>query len=172
MMAFYISTIALFIIDLFHFNEKELGLFMLFVGIFMSFNQAFVSRKFIKKYGEFSTLLIGLSLSIIGLVSITFTDNLYVYILIYYILNLGLSLCFPTFNALIAIHANPKKQGEVMGISESINSLALAVFPVFGALLYTFLGYPVYYIVALLPLTGLVIAFSGRKKLQKIESSL
>lgn len=171
MMAFYISTIALFIIDLFDFKEKELGLFMLFVGIFMSFNQAFVSPKFIKKYGEFSTLLIGLSLSVIGLISITFTNNLYLYILIYYILNLGLSLCFPTFNALIAIHANPTKQGEVMGISESLNSLALAVFPVLGALLYTFMGYPMYYLVALLPLTGLIIALVGRKKLRKSETN-
>ena len=170
MMAFYISTIALFIIDLFKFNEKELGIFMLVVGIFLAFNQAVVSRRFIKKFGEFNTLLIGLLFAVIGLFCITLTDNLYLYISFYYIMNLGLSLCFPTFNGLIAIHANPNKQGEVMGISESINSFAMAVFPVIGALLYTFMGYEVYYLISLLPLTAFVIAFMGRKKLRKNEA--
>jgi DHA1 family tetracycline resistance protein-like MFS transporter len=169
MMAFYISTIALFIIDLFHFNEKELGIFMLVVGIFLSFNQAVVSRRFIKRFGEFNTLLIGLGLAVVGLFSITLTDNLFLYIGFYYIMNLGLSLCFPTFNGLIAVHANPEKQGEVMGISESINSFAMALFPVIGAALYSLMGFEVYYLISLLPLTALLIAIAGGKKLRKKE---
>src|SRR5690606_29313011 len=95
MMAFYIATIALFMIDLFKFDSKELGLFMLGVGIFLAFNQAFVSKKFIQKFGEFNTLFIGLALSVVGLFSITLTDNLFVYFACYYSLNLGMSLCFP-----------------------------------------------------------------------------
>ena len=118
MMAFYISTISLFIIDLFKFNEYKLGLFMLVVGIFLSFNQAFMSRIAIKRFGEFPTLLIGLALSTLGLIAITLTANFWLYITFYYVMNLGLSLTFPTFNALISIHADPQKQGEIMGISE------------------------------------------------------
>ena len=117
MMAFYISTISLFIIDLFKFNEYKLGLFMLVVGIFLSFNQAFMSRIAIKRFGEFPTLLIGLALSTLGLIAITLTANFWLYITFYYVMNLGLSLTFPTFNALISIHADPQKQGEIMGIS-------------------------------------------------------
>ena len=167
MMACYISTIALFMIDLFHFNEKELGFFMLVVGIFLSFNQAFVSRRFIAKFGEFPTLLIGLALSVLGLFSITLTDNLWLYIMFYYIMNLGLSLCFPTFNALITIHADQTKQGEIMGISESINSFAMAAFPVIAAALYGIMGFQVYYLISSMPLIGLIIALSVRKKLNR-----
>ncbi|MFK8037317.1 MAG: MFS transporter [Crocinitomicaceae bacterium] len=164
MMAFYISSISLFLIDLFKFNEKELGWFMLFVGIFLAFNQAFLSKRFILAFGQYNTLLIGLSLSTIGLVCLTLTDVLYLFIAFYYIMNLGLSLCFPTFNGLIAQHANPKRQGEVMGISESINSLALAVFPVIGAALYGTIGFNLYYFMAVLPLVGLVIAIIRGKQ--------
>jgi DHA1 family tetracycline resistance protein-like MFS transporter len=168
MMAAYISTIVLFLIDTFQFDEKELGFFMLAVGLFLSFNQAFVSKHFIAKMGEFRTLLLGLVLSAVGLICITLTANLWLYLSFYYLLNLGLSLSFPTFNALISIHADPKKLGEVMGISESINSLAMAVTPVLVAYLYGIIGYQVYYLVALMPIIALIIAVSGRKKLGKV----
>lgn len=167
MMAFYIATIALFIIDLFKFEEKELGLFMLVVGLFLSFNQAFVSRRVIKIFGEFPTLLIGLVFSATGLICITLTNNFWLYISFYYIMNLGLSLCFPTFNALISIYADPQKQGEIMGISESINSLALALFPIIAASLYGHIGYSLYYFIALLPAAAFIIAFIGYRKLKK-----
>lgn len=166
MMAFYISTIALYMVDTFHFNEQELAMFLFAVGIFLSFNQAVLSKQFIKRFGEFTTLIIGLSLLIVGFFAITLTDTLWVYIAFYYILNLGLSLCFPTFNALIAIHADPSKQGEIMGISESINSFAMAAFPVLGATLYSFMGYPMYYLVAILPLLAFLLAMIRRPKLQ------
>lgn len=168
MMAFYIATIALFMIDLFKFDSKELGLFMLGVGIFLAFNQAFVSKQFIQKFGEFNTLFIGLALSVIGLFSITLTDNLYIYFACYYSLNLGMSLCFPTFNSLIAIHANPKKLGEIMGISESINSLAMAAFPVIAAALYGIFGYPIYYGISVLPIVAFVLGVIWWRKNNKI----
>lgn len=163
MMAFYISTIALFMIDLFKFNEKELGVFMLVVGIFLAFNQAFVSRKFIAKIGENKTLLLGLGLTVFGLIAITLAKNIYVYVGFYYIMNLGLSLCFPTFNAIISQNANPKSQGEMMGISESIHSFAMACFPVLAAGIYGIIGYELYYFIAILPLISLIIAFKGFK---------
>lgn len=168
MMAFYIATIALFVIDLFDFDKKELGFFMLFVGLFLAFNQAVVSKWFISKFGGFKTLLIGLSLSAVGILAITLTDILWLYLVFYYVMNLGLSLCFPTFNGLIAQHANPKNQGEVMGISESINSLALAIFPVMAAGIYGLIGYHIYYYIAFLPIIGLIIAINrGRKEIQQ-----
>lgn len=164
MMGFYIGTIALFLIDTFHFNEKELGFFMFAVGIFLSINQAFVSKRFIQRFGEFETLIIGLVLSTIGLFCITLTDHLVLFICFYYVMNLGLSLCFPTFNSLISIHADPQKQGEMMGISESIGSLSLALFPVISAILYGYLDYHLYHLVALLPATGLILALRALRK--------
>lgn len=164
MMAFYISTIALFVIDLFNFDQKELGVFMMIVGVLLAFNQAFLSRIVIRKLGEFPTLILGLLLCTVGLICLTITENFWLYISFYFIMNLGLSLTFPTFNALISAYADPKKQGAVMGISESINSFARAIFPILGAYLYGVMGYSVYYIIAFLPLIALLIAFFGYQK--------
>lgn len=164
MMGFYIGTMALFLIDTFGFNEKGLGFFMFAVGLFLSFNQAIVSKRFVNKFGEYKTLIIGLMLCVIGFFTITLTKNLYIFIGFYYILNLGLSLCFPTFNSLIAIHADPKKQGEIMGISESINSFAMALFPVVSAILYGVFGYEIYYFICCLPFIGLALALRSLKR--------
>ena len=167
MMACYVGTIALFIIDLFEFNAQELGIFMLSVGAFLAFNQAFMSKLFIKKFGEYRTLVIGLVLTVCGLFCITITNNLWAYLGFYYVMNLGLALCFPTFNALISIHADPEHQGEIMGISESINSFAMAAFPILAAWAYSHLGFELYYIIAALPFIGLIIALIGIRRLGK-----
>jgi len=160
MMAFYVSTIALFLIDLFEFNEQELGLFMLVVGVFLAFNQVVMSKLFINKFGPAKTLIIGLGLTTIGLFCITITSNIYLYCAFYYVLNLGLSVCFPTFNSLLSTHADPQHQGEVMGISESLNSLALATFPIAAAGIYQFTSYHVYFFIAALPLLAFIIGIS------------
>ena len=164
MMGFYIGTMALFLIDIFQFTVDELGFFMFFIGLFLAFNQAFLSKQFIKWLGEFRTLILGLALGCLGLIAITMTDVLWLFVIFYYILNLGLSLCFPTFNALIAINANPKKQGEIMGISESINSFCMAISPVISAGLYGYINYHLYHWITLLPLTALVLAVVSLKK--------
>ena len=160
-MATYVSTIALFIIDLFGFNERELGMFMLVVGLFISFNQAFMSKWFISRLGTYATLQLGMFLSIFGFISITLTDNLWAYILLYYVLNLGIALCAPTLNALVAQQADPKEAGEVMGISESIGSLSNAIFPLIGAALYGIYEAKLYWGVAVLPCIGLLISMRG-----------
>lgn len=163
-MSFYIATIPLFIVDLFHFDEKELGTFMLVVGIFLILNQTFISKIFVKKFGVFTTLILGLILAFFGLFCITLTDNFWLYVSFYYVMNLGISLVLPTLNSLISIHANPEKQGEIMGISESLNSMAFAISPIFAAALYGEIGYYLYYIISILPLIGFILAISLRKK--------
>ena len=79
------------------------------------------------------------SLSILGLVSITLTDNLWLHIGLYYFLNLGISLTI-SLTTLLAQHAAPTEAGEVMGISGSIVSIANAVISIIAATLYVIYG--------------------------------
>jgi len=165
MMAFYIGTMALFVKDLFNFNAQELGGFLFIAGAFLAFNQVVLSKLFVRKYGEFPTLLIGLALCTVGLSALTISTNFIVFVGFYYVLNLGLSLCFPTFNALIAMHANPQKQGEIMGISEGINSLSMAIFPAVSAYLYDVFGFGVYFFISILPFVTFLIALYSYRRI-------
>ena len=78
--------------------------------------------------------------------------------ILYYVLNLGFSLVFPTFNTLISQKGDPKKQGEAMGISESINSFSNAIYPALAALAYSYYGYKLYYLLAFVPIIGIYFA--------------
>lgn len=157
MMALYISSIALFIIDLFEFNETQLGTFMFIVGAFLSFNQAFMSKRFIRKFGELNTLKIGLIFSFLGLFSITLTQNFYAFVGFYYIMNLGISLIMPTFGALISQQAPEASRGRIMGISESVQSFSMAIFPIMGASLYGVFGSHFYWGLSLFPFMALIL---------------
>ena len=101
-------------------------------------------------------------LSVFGFIGITLTDNLWVYIALYYILNLGIALCAPTLSALLAKHSSPKEAGEVMGIAESIGSLSNVIFPLVGAAIYGMIGAQLYWGVALLPIVGLCISYERK----------
>lgn len=157
MIAFYFSTIALYVIDLFLFDEKDLGFFMLFIGILFAFNQAIFSKVFIKQFGEFKTLVISLVLTIIGLVCMPFTDDFWIFMIFYFFINLGLSLGFPTYTSLISTYSNQKKQGEVMGINESISAICFAVFPIIATMLYQSLGKEINILISVFPLIALGI---------------
>ena len=165
-MAFYIATIVLYVIELFDFTPFGTGIFLLVAGIFLGFNQAVLFKKVVLKIGELYTLIIGFSLTALGLVLITLTDILWIYMILYYILNLGLSLSFPVFNSLISQHADEDKQGEIMGISESIQSISNAIFHVIATAIYGFIGYNIYFFLALIPLAGSFVTMRLIKKLK------
>ncbi len=158
-MAFYISTIVLFVIDLFSFDEKGVGFFMLVAGVFLGFNQAFMYKKIVVRFGELKTLRLGFGLMFLGFIAITLTDVLWIYLVLYYILNLGISLSIPVFNSLISQHAEKDKLGELMGISESITSISNAIFPVIAAAIFGLISYNMYILLALIPLTGVILTY-------------
>lgn len=158
-MASYIATIPLFVVDLFGFDQKQLGFFMLFVGMYLALNQAFAYKFVVSKLGEIKTMFLGFCLMMIGFYCITLEVNIYLYLALYYILNLGFSLVLPVFNSIISQKGEPTKQGEAMGISESIASICMAAFPVLAAILYGQIGLYVYYILALVPLVALYIIY-------------
>jgi MFS transporter, DHA1 family, tetracycline resistance protein len=159
MMASYIATIALFMIDLFEFTPKTLGMFMFFVGFFLAFNQAVVSKWMVRQTNELFTLKLGLALASFGMVAISQTQSLWIYICFYYVLNLGVSLAIPTFHALVAQHAGNRDTGEIMGIGDGIISLSNAVFPIFAASIYAIIGATFFQCIASLPMFALVTAW-------------
>ena len=136
LMSIYVSTIVLFVIDLFGLNERELGLFMLMVGSFLAFNQMIVVKRMMAMWGSAKTLQGGLLLSTLGFFLITQTDSIWVYVGFYYILNLGIAMCIPTLNTILAEHGKPETIGETMGISNGIMSLSYTFIPIVAAYVY------------------------------------
>ena len=154
LMSIYVSTIVLFVIDLFGLNERELGLFMLMVGTFLAFNQMVVVKRMMAQWGSTKTLQRGLLLATLGFFLITQTDSIWVYAGFYYLLNLGIAMCIPTLNTILAEHGKPETMGETMGISNGIMSLSYTFVPILAAYTYGQIGHPIYWVSAGLAFLG------------------
>jgi MFS family permease len=154
--ASYVTIIIIHIIEIFNLTEKEVGNVMLIVGALLIFNQLVISRFASKWLGEKRALLSGLVLTMIGLVLMNLTTDLYIFLGISYIFGLGISLTLPTFKALFTNAVNKNQQGEVMGIDESINSFSMSVAPLTATLIYSQIGGWAFAAFALLVLTSLL----------------
>jgi DHA1 family tetracycline resistance protein-like MFS transporter len=161
-MAGYTSVIVLYLIDLFGFNPTEIGWFLLFVGSFLIFNQGLLVNIFVKKFGETKTLLLGQLSMAFGIVAMTFTSELWLFIILYYFLNLGLSLSMPTIQALLVNNVADDRQGEISGLDQSIGAFCAAYAPALTGLGYLYWGEKVFWIFAVFALVSAVLL--GRMK--------
>ena len=137
------------------------------VGAFLSFNQMVVVKKMMARWGSTVTLQRGLALASVGFVLITQTDSIWVYVGFYYLLNLGIAMCIPTINTLLAEHGKPENMGETMGISNGIMSLSYTFVPIVAAYAYGEVGAPIYWISALLAGVG---AIAVSRMVQTVKS--
>jgi DHA1 family tetracycline resistance protein-like MFS transporter len=158
-MSCYTSIIMLFVIDTFNLEPKQLGYFLLFVGSFLIFNQAVMVKQFIRKFGDIKTLIIAQFLLMFGLVSITTTSSMALYIVFYYILNLGISLSMPSFKSMISNSVDRTKQGEIMGIEESMAAATSALGPMIAGWFYTHIHSQAFILIAGLVLISLLIVY-------------
>lgn len=146
MMTAYTSIMVLFLIDRFHFSQRALGPFLLFIGLFLIFNQGVVVPFLSDKIGEKKMLAVGLASMASGLVLVASTNNLALFVLFQYVLNLGLSLCLPSFKGLFSKLASHRQQGEIMGLDESVMAGASAIAPLVSGYLYAGYSYHVFYL--------------------------
>ena len=163
LMAFYISTVVLYIIYRFDFDEKEVGVFMLMAGLFLAFNQAFVYKIIVKRIGEMKTLTLGFFFLTIGFALITLTTDIISFTCVYYFLNLGISISLPVFNSLISQHTDKDKMGEIMGVSESISSMSNALIPVFAAFIYSVVNGDLYFLLAFISFIAMIVAVVSQR---------
>jgi len=169
----YASIIVLYVIDLFKFNEQQLGLFLLFIGSFLIFNQLVAFPFFSKRFDDLTILLIGFFLMSIGLFLLPVFEAMLLYLLCYYVLNLGLSLGLPTIKSLLTKLSDRKQQGVVMGIDEALIALMGAIAPAIAGALYAQIGGMTFVLIGVFVLIGFFLTMSSgamlRQNLAKAE---
>jgi MFS family permease len=168
-MSAFTTIISLYVIEKFGLSELELGSFLLFVGLFLIFNQLVLVKPFTKKLGNLKTLILAQFLLIIGLTLMSLMTTLTTFLMSYYFVNLGIALTMPTISAILSNNTDPKNQGEIMGLSESIMSFTMIIIPIFIAYTYTIIPKnSIFQITAIAPIIGLIVYyFTLNKFVQK-----
>ena len=164
----YTTLLTLYVQNRYGLEVTQVGFVFLVIGLFLFINQGFFSKRFAERFGEEKTYLIGQLLYFFGLIFLLFAKNLYIFFIISYVINLGVSLSIPTFKTIITSAVDGKKQGLINGIDESLFSISSATAPILAGILYSFVGYKVTIIIAMILAMQFVVAYLQTRKTSKV----
>lgn len=122
-------------------NQAEIGYIFSFMGVMGALVQIFLLKIINKKLGEENTLILGCFIAIFGLGLIGFSTNLIFLLFVIVILSVGNGLNNTVSISMLSQSVGKEEQGTILGINQSLGSLARFLGPVWGGFVYQFLGY-------------------------------
>lgn len=134
------STFALWAERQLLWGPREMGFFLTYIGVCMALFQGVLVGRAVDRFGERITARIGLALFAGGLAVIPLTYSLPLALLGGVLIAGGLGLGQPALDGLVSRHARDDEQGQVMGASQSAQSLARIFGPPFAGILFAGFG--------------------------------
>ena len=127
--AFFVGFFNVYLIRKFHFNQGNIGDFFAYVGIWIAFTQAVLTRRVASIHSEANILKVTLLTTGIAvfLLFIPTTSRQLLLVVPLFAMSNGLSQA--NLVALISRSAGPEIQGEILGINASVQALAMSVPP-------------------------------------------
>lgn len=120
----YLQNFQSLLIDLYSLSKIQIGLSLLYVGFWIALAQGFILRYWLKfakpiQILKWSIPLMGLSFLALGV-----AKSIYMYYLIIPFLCISQGCTFPNLLSILSGHTSAEKQGEVLSINQSVQSLA------------------------------------------------
>ena len=122
------------------FTEKQNGMMFVFIGLVIAFVQGGLVRRLAPRFGEHKLAVGGMALTVPGFVLVGLaqdTAGLYQGLAL---LAVGSAFVMPSLSSLVSRYTPDQRQGLALGIFRSLGSLARAIGPIAGGLLYFKLG--------------------------------
>ena len=140
------STFALFAERTYAFHASTIGYLFAFVGIILVIVQGFLVGRTVKIIGEHHIVPASLSLVAIGLLMIPATRSVAALLVANGVMAVGMGFNNPSLMSLISRYSAAEDQGGVMGLTQSLNSLARIIGPLWGGFAFDRLGIGMPYI--------------------------
>ena len=134
------SIFALWALRQLDWGPERVGYVFAYLGLVSAIMQGGLTRWLTKRHGEKRLLLCGLVLLAIGLSIVPFCRDLAVLGGTFAVLAVGLGLTQPALNSLISRRAGADEQGRVLGVTQSVGSLARVIGPPLAGYLFADLG--------------------------------
>lgn len=115
-------------------NPADIGLVMGAMGLVSVIQQGLLIHPLTKKFGEARLLLVGLLVSMVGLLGISLVPTRWGMILFALVFSSGNVLLQPSVTSLISQSSNRDEQGAVMGLNNSFQSLGRAAGPLWAGM--------------------------------------
>lgn len=133
----YTTMFPLFSKNQLGFDVKQAGYFLALVGLLGVLWQGGFIGPFIKRVGEYKSLLFGLTASAIGLYYVVAVDVWWKLIIVAILFSFGHGVSRPPLTSIITYHTPPNRRGGVFGAMTSLESLSRIIGPVLGGWIIT-----------------------------------
>ena len=134
------TTFAWWAIAQFGWGPRPIGFVFFYVGLLSALMQGGLIGPLTRRLGEERLMLGGLGLIALGLLLMPFAQALPMLVVALTGLALGMGAMQPSINSLISRRAGSEQQGEIMGVAQSIGSLARVLGPVLAGALFGAFG--------------------------------
>ncbi len=120
-------------------NDKEIGLFFGFIGIMGIVWQGIGLKFLLKKWSEHSIIIFSsiiMSMALILLIFLNYQNTIPLAYIILFLISTGHGLISPCITSLLSQKVSPQQSGSLLGVFQSLNSLARTIAPAIGGFLY------------------------------------
>ncbi|HTS46297.1 MAG TPA: MFS transporter [Bryobacteraceae bacterium] len=111
------------------FGAKEVGYIYAYLGFLGVILQGGLMGRLVKAFGEINLVRAGFFVAMAGLAALAFTSSIPILLVVAAAASLGTGLNRPALTSLITQRASRSEQGAVLGITQSLNSLAAICAP-------------------------------------------
>jgi MFS family permease len=130
------------------FHASSIGYVFAFVGIVLVIVQGFLVGRVVKRIGEHHIVPASLAIVAIGLLMIPGTHSVAALLVANGVMAVGMGFNNPSLMSLVSRYTAAEDQGGVLGLTQSLNSLARIVGPMWGGFAFDHLGIGMPYISA------------------------
>jgi MFS family permease len=158
------ASLILFAADRFGWTIKEVAIGFTFLGLLALFNQGYLVRALLPKFGEVRILFTGiLCLALaFGFMSVAFT--LWPLVLGGMLMSLGMAFVSPSTLGALSLLTSEKEQGEALGTAQGLASMGRILGPACGGFVYGTLGMSIPFLISsLIILLGLLVIWRSRR---------
>ena len=117
------------------FGPKEVGYVYAYLGLLGVILQGGLMGRLVKTFGEIALVRAGFLLAMLGLGALGFTHGIPLLLVVSAVASSGTGMVRPALTSLITQKADRSEQGVVLGLTQSLNSIAAIVAPAVGGLL-------------------------------------
>ena len=136
--SFFTQFFQVFLIQKFSFSQVQIGSIFAYVGLWIAITQGIVTRivaRFMSPRKVVSMSIFALSVFLLMIIIPSKPSSMY---FIMPLVALAQGLTFPNSTSIISNLGGKESQGEILGINQSIQSLALAISPLVAGIIVSF----------------------------------
>jgi DHA1 family tetracycline resistance protein-like MFS transporter len=133
-------TVPLLALEYYGFTEVDMSYVFIFIGMVQVFLQGFAIRKLVHILGEEKLILIGPVFMMLGILLMPLLRGILFFGLSLVLISVGVGLTNTAVPSLISLMSPPEKQGRVLGLTQSVGSIARIPGPVLSGLMTEFTG--------------------------------